>query len=67
VTILQARAEAGAGVRPQLDGEVDGWIGGSGRIGRAPAPELRERIELHLPDLDRRRRRQIEFVLRTSV
>jgi hypothetical protein len=64
-TLLQARKQHE--LRARLDGELATWIAHSGRIGRAPAPEIRQQIEERLPELDPAQRRQIEFVLRTAV
>jgi len=50
--------------RRRLHKEIAGWSGA--RVARAPADELRARIERLLPTIDARKRQWIEFVLRTS-
>jgi hypothetical protein len=65
--VLEARQAAGApALRRRLDMEVETWLHLSGHLGRPPDRALRDRIEALMGTLDDRRRRRIEFILRTS-
>ena len=66
--LLEARDEAeDDNERRRLDTEIQLWLRSSWRISRRPAAGLLQRIELLLPTVDSRARREIEFVLRTST
>jgi len=65
--VLEARAAEGDGdVRALLDHAVLAWIAASRRIGRGPDPAIRGRVERLLDTLGAERRREIDFVLRTT-
>jgi hypothetical protein len=66
--LLEVRNASSDGrFRWRHDMDVRGWVASSRRISRAPDAVLRERIERLLPTLDPESRREIDFVLRTSV
>jgi hypothetical protein len=53
-------------VRRRLRSEINAWSG-TAHVSSAPDEELRRRIEQLLPSIDSKKRREIEFVLRTST
>ena len=64
--LLDVRSDAAdEALLARLEQEINAWIAGSGRIGRAPPHELRQRIESRLPMLGTAQQRSIDWVLRT--